>query len=128
MVMLLALALGLVVAGCGGGVNSASSTPAPTRTGPPPINVAETWPGQFCRATIGMTRQQMRALMGEPTKEYTAQNTPEGADPQMVWEAYGYHFTALFDADDKVSQLDIDDTDLSPEQKADLPCATTRTQ
>ena len=124
--MLMALALGLVAAGCGTG-GSPTSTPAPDHAGPPPINVAETWPDQFCRATIGMTREQMRGLMGEPTEEYTQQNTPEGSDPQMVWDAYEYHFTAFFNADDNVRRLDIDDVDLSPEQKTALPCATTRT-
>ena len=119
--MLMALAVGLIVVGCGGG-DATTGTPSPA--GPPPINVAETWPQQFCRATIGMTRVQMRGLMGEPTQE----NTPEGSDPQMVWEAYGYHFTAFFGADEKVRRLDINDTDLSPEQKADLPCSATRTQ
>ena len=122
-VMLMAMAAGLAVAGCGGG-SSASTTPTATRTGPPPISVAEGWPEKFCKATVGMTPQQMRGLMGEPTK----QNTPEGSDPQMVWEAYGYHFTALFDADDKVRELDINDSDLSPEQQSELPCATSRTQ
>jgi hypothetical protein len=127
MVMLMASALGLVAAGCGGGASQAG-TPAPDHAGPPPINVAETWPDQFCRATVGMTREQIRGLMGEPTEDYTRQNAPEGLDPQMVWDAYEYHFTAFFNADDKVRQLDIDDVELSPEQKAALHCATTRAQ
>jgi hypothetical protein len=49
----------------------------------------------------GMTRDELRAIMGEPTEEYSADDTPSGFDPQMTWEAFEYQFIAFFNADDK---------------------------
>jgi hypothetical protein len=113
-----------------GSGDSAGAGPDPgsgEASGLPSSAVAKAWPDKFCQAKIGMTRAQMRTLMGEPTQEFIADNTPAGFQPQMVWEAYEFHFTAFFDSSDKVRQLDINDIDLSAQQKAALRCDTTRT-
>jgi hypothetical protein len=84
------------------------------------------WPKRWCDVQVGMTRDQVRQIMGEPTEEYTAENTPSGFDPQMVWDAFEYHFTAFFNVDDRVRQLDVNEIDLNSEQKAAIDCEFTR--
>ena len=44
------------------------------------------WGEQFCRASIGATREEM----GDPSEDYTPENTPSESDPQMNWQAYHY--------------------------------------
>jgi hypothetical protein len=129
--------LTLGIAACGGGSSEKSAglaaptngvaSPTTSDEGLPSASMVKSWPSKWCEATIGMTRDQMRELMGEPTGEYTAANTPEGFDPQMSWDGYQWHFTAFFDVDDHVRQLDINDIDLSSAEKASLACETTRT-
>ena len=73
-----------------------------------------------------MTRAEALGIMGEPTEEYTPENMPSGFEPQMIWDAYEFHFTAFFDSSDRVSQLDVNDLDLSPQQKSEIECPFTR--
>jgi hypothetical protein len=44
----------------------------------------------------------------------------------MVWDAYEYHFTAFFNVEDRVRQLDVNDLDLTEDQKAEIACDFTR--
>jgi hypothetical protein len=114
---------GLALAGCGG----ASEGGGRGSTGLASPEVAKGWAAKFCQAQIGATRAEMRAVMGNPTEEYTADEVESGFEPQMSWDAYQFHYTAFFDADDHVRQLDINDIDLTDAEKAALPCDTTRT-
>lgn len=69
------------------------------------------WPAKFCSLKEGMTRDQVREVMGEPTSEYF------GADAnQDEWDGYHVSVTAFYDIDDRVQQLD-DSTGTS-----ELPC------
>lgn len=94
--------------------------------GLPSPSTVENWPSKWCQATPGMTRAALRALMGEPTSEHTPETTSEGFQPQMTWEAYEYHFTAFFGVDDRVRQLDVNDLDLSAQQREAIDCAFSR--
>ena len=114
----------IALTGCGG--QNGGGNPA-TSSGLPAAAVAKGWAAKFCQAQVGATRDQMRSLMGSPTEEYTAADVEPGFDPQMSWDAYQFHYTAFFDADDRVRQLDINDIDLTDAEKAALPCDTTRT-
>lgn len=69
-----------------------------------------------------MTRAQLRALMGAPTDNFG----PQTGNPQMSWSAFEYQFNAFFDVNDRVRQLDINDSELTSAEKAALTCATTR--
>ena len=112
------VACAIAFAGCGddGGAGDPQGGAAPEQA------QVRQWPAKWCQAEPGMTRQQMRDLMGEPTEEYTPENTPEGFDPQMIWEAFEYHFTAYFNVDDRVRQLDVNDLDLTAAQKSEIRC------
>lgn len=69
------------------------------------------WPAKFCSLKEGMTRDQVREIMGTPTSEYF------GADAnQDEWDGYHVSVTAFYDIDDRVQQLD-DSTGTS-----ELPC------
>jgi hypothetical protein len=101
------------------GSGSSSDASAPT------AERAKTWPVKWCEAQIGMTRAQMRALMGPPSDE--VQQNESSGDPQMSWDYAEYQFNAFMDVNDKVRQLDTNDIQLSPSEKAAIHCPTTRT-
>ena len=50
--------------------------------GLPKPEVAKSWPTKWCEASPGMTRDELRNIMGAPTEEYTAETTWEGVDPR----------------------------------------------
>jgi hypothetical protein len=87
------------------GVGGAGATPVPPE-------VVMTWPEKFCRATPGMTKDALFALMGAPTN-----SSPE----QASWQAYEVSITAFFKADGTVGQLQ-DSTG-----RSHLPCDSVRT-
>lgn len=95
------------------------STPTP---GPSKPEV-ESWPAKWCTVQIGMTRAQVKQIMGQPTSEFGA----DTSTPQASWSAYDYDFTAFFDINDNVKQLDVNDSGLTPAEKAGITCAFTRT-
>ena len=67
--------------------------------------------------------------MGTPTSEITQQNLaqqPPGIEPQMSWEAYEYSFTAFFDVNDRVRELQVNDLYLSQAEKAGIHCPSIR--
>jgi len=94
--------------------------------GLPDQTIVKSWPVKWCEAEIGMTRDDLRKIMGEPTEEYTPESTPNGFQPQMVWDAFEYHFTAFFDVDDRVRQMDANDLDLTAGQKRAIRCGFSR--
>jgi hypothetical protein len=134
---LFACATALAVAGCGDSDNTASNATTPTESAPAEKVSIEaepadrdrvsTWPIAWCKAEVGMTRQEMADLMGPPVKAFTLDQAAEGGfDPQMTWTFAEWGFGAFFDSEDKVRQLDVYDTDLSAEKKAQIKCDFSR--
>src|SRR4051794_6661152 len=103
--------IALVAAGCGGTSGGNHGNGAASR---PTAEVAKTWPDKWCQADSGMSRKDMRTLMGPPSDEVTqAQASSNGGDPQMSWDYAEYQFNAFFDVNDRVRQLDVNDIDLT---------------
>jgi hypothetical protein len=96
-----------MIAGCSGGGSSGASPGA-----------GDSWLVKWCEAKPGITREQLVSIMGKP-----------GSEPpmQMSWTAHDSHYTAFFDADGTVKQLDF--TSYAPTaEKPTLSCAETRTR
>lgn len=119
------MAVGAVgLAGCGGQSNQegaqtelqqALSEAGVTTVRTVPKETVRAWPEKFCSLKLGMKREQVRQIMGEPTSSYSDSN-----NNQDQWEGYGVNLTAFYDIDDEVKQLD-DSTDT-----ANLPCEQNR--
>ena len=84
------------------------------------------WPKKFCQLRIGMTRRQVRSLMGRPTQEFLT-----GDLAQDEWHAYQFNITVFYQdraqvtdpLDQRARQLDPDSSgQLTPEDKALFPC------
>jgi outer membrane protein assembly factor BamE (lipoprotein component of BamABCDE complex) len=106
----------LAFAGCRAAHN-APATPVSAST--PAAKTVKAWPAEWCRqAAPGMTRSELERVMGKPTGRF--------AD-QYQWEAFGYAFTAFFDADGTARQLDWDAATLTGAQRARIHCPQTRT-
>lgn len=85
-----AVAALLALAACGGGSDGQDGVSAAR---------AATWPAKWCQAQPGMTREQIVAIMGEPTEQFPA---------SMKWLAFEYRYSAFFNADGTARQLDMD--------------------
>ncbi len=118
----------LVVLACAALSGCSSSTPTLTissvtpTVSAPTADTVKTWPVEWCKTQPGMSRDQMRALMGTPTSEYGAST----GNPQMSWSAFNYQFNAFFDVNDHVRQLDINTIALSATDSAAIACDVTR--
>lgn len=119
-----------VLVSCGGGTGSSSESAAVTEApeisantyplnefGQPdvPKDVVQTWPDKFCSLTIGMTRDEVLRVMGQPTSSFS-----DSSANQDEWDGYDVSVTAFYDINDKVQQLD-DSTGTSG-----LPCESPR--
>jgi len=82
-------------------------------------DVAEAWPAKWCQAQPGNTKEQLVALMGQPTGS---------SEEHMSWSAHQFQFNAFLDSGGKVRQLDINRHSLSEAEKAALPCSDVRTE
>ena len=80
---------------------------------------ADAWPGKWCQAQPGNTREEIIAIMGPPTGSSAT---------TMMWSAHQYQFNAFLDAGGKVQQLDINTHSLSPAEQAALKCEPIRTR
>jgi hypothetical protein len=100
---------------------SSIASSSPTPSGPTKAEVQQ-WPAKWCTLQIGMTRAQVKSVMGTPTGEFG----PDTSTPQASWSAYDYQFNAFFDITDHVKQLDINDYSMTASEKAQLGCATER--
>lgn len=102
-----AVAALLALAACGG--TDASS-------GPKAVTAAEaqTWPAKWCQTSPGMTRDQVVAIMGEPTERFTE---------SFKWLAFEFRYSAFFDSDGTARQLDMDSA-----LAGRSSCAVTRTR
>lgn len=63
-------------------------------------STARQWPTKFCSLDIGMTREQVREVMGEPTGWSRDQDLN-----QDRYEAWGYNLTVFYDIDDRTTQI-----------------------
>jgi hypothetical protein len=63
-------------------------------------STARQWPTKFCSLDIGMTREQVREVMGEPTGWSRDQDAN-----QDRYEAWGYNLTVFYDVDDRTTQI-----------------------
>jgi len=84
------------------------------------------WPERFCQLRTGMTRSEVRRIMGPPTAEFL-----DGSLAQDNWNAYQFSITVFFEDRAQVTdplrqkayQLGADTTgSLSDEDKALFPC------
>jgi len=62
--------------------------------------IARTWPEKFCRLVVNMTRDEVRAVMGIPTRSLRDQNFNQDS-----YEAWGYDLTIFYDIDDRAEQI-----------------------
>lgn len=75
----------------------------------------KSWLAKFCSLEPGMTRTEVREVMGEPTESFN-----DSTANQDSWSGYNVNVTAFYDIDDRVEQLD-DSTGTS-----NLPCPSGR--
>lgn len=88
----------------------------------PSPDVAKGWMTKWCEAKPGMTRAEMRAIMGPPQQEFDLAS----GTPQMSWVAYEFMFNAFMNSDDVVRQLDVNDFQLTEAEKSQIACDSTR--
>ena len=81
------------------------------------------WLANWCNVSPGMTVKEADALMGNHTGEFLGDDQP---NPQVEWSAGGFSFTAFLDTNEKIRQLDTNETNLGAEDKAKLKCESTR--
>ncbi len=62
--------------------------------------IARTWPEKFCRLAVNMTRDEVQAVMGTPTRSLRDQNFNQDS-----YEAWGYDLTIFYDIDDRAEQI-----------------------
>ena len=107
----------LVVVVCVGVLGGCSEGSRPTSS--IPKEVAGAWPAKWCEAQPGSTKEELVAIMGQPTS---------ASPKQMSWSAHQFQFNAFLDPNGKVEQLDINFHSLSDAEKAALQCGKVRTQ
>jgi outer membrane protein assembly factor BamE (lipoprotein component of BamABCDE complex) len=61
---------------------------------------AKAWAEKFCTLEIDMTREQVRAIMGEPTSIFE-----DSYANQDSYEAWGYSLTIFYDIDNLAQQI-----------------------
>jgi hypothetical protein len=101
--------------GCGGDDGSKSYPMNEFGMPDVPKEVVKTWPEKFCSVEIGMTKDEVRSIMGAPTQSYS-----DSSFNQDEWDGYSVGVTAFYDIDDRVEIL-ADSIGTSG-----LPCEATR--
>jgi hypothetical protein len=77
---------------------------------------ASGWPEKFCSLEIGMTRDEVQAVMGTPTATYRNQSAN-----QDQYEAWGWSLTIFYDINDRAEQLQSNDL-----FSGKIPCESVR--
>jgi hypothetical protein len=77
---------------------------------------ARGWPEKFCSLEIGMTRDEVQAVMGTPTAIYRNQSAN-----QDQYEAWGWMLTIFYDIDDRAEQIYSNDL-----ASGKVPCESVR--
>lgn len=75
--------------------------------------VARTWPEKFCSVKVNATRDEVQAIMGEPTLAFN-----DSTANQDQYEAWDYSLTVFYDIDDRAKQLQSN--------LDNIPCESTR--
>lgn len=99
---------GVFVMGCSG-----------KSAGPASPGAANSWATQWCHAQPGMSKDQLIAVMGPPT---------QASATTMTWTDDHYLFNAFLAEDGSVDQLDINQANLTPAEKAGLQCRAARSK
>ena len=94
-------------------LSNAGITTSPTA--PVSKDVARGWPAKFCSLTVGMTRDQIRAVMGKPSETYN-----DSSANQDQWKGWDLELTAFYNIDDVSTSLD------DSVNTANLPCGQSR--
>lgn len=82
------------------------------------------WVARWCRLSPDQTRDQVVALMGEPSGEYTV---ADGGEPQLWWAQDQYDFRVYLDpVDDSILELVGDYDALGADDRALLSCPELR--
>jgi hypothetical protein len=77
---------------------------------------ARPWPDKFCSLEIGMTRDEVQAIMGTPTS--TFRNWSANQDSYYGW---GWMLKIFYDVDDRAEQLQS-----NPFASGKVPCESVR--
>ncbi len=81
------------------------------------------WVDAWCDLDPDMSREEIVALMGAPSGEYTV---ADGGEPQLWWARDQYDFRVYLDVDGSVLELIGDYDALGADDKALLPCPELR--
>jgi hypothetical protein len=78
------------------------------------------WVAGWCELDLDMGREEVIAVMGEPSGEYTVEN---GGEPQLWWADRQYDFRVYLDASGTILDLvcDYDRLDRSDRRQLDCP-------
>lgn len=98
-------------------------TVSSTDSGPDAESGPARWVAAWCSLSPDQTRDEIVALMGEPSGEYTV---ADGGEPQLWWAQDQYDFRVYLDVDGSVLELVGDYDALSAEDRALLPCPELR--
>ncbi len=98
------------------------------RSGGVTPETADGWAASWCGLRVGMTRAEVRRVMGEPT------STHAGESSQDSWSAYQWSFTVFYrfrtdipdPADEPAYQLQASDISLMPADRRRISCPLTR--
>jgi hypothetical protein len=77
---------------------------------------ARAWPDKFCSLEIGMTRDEVQAVMGGPTSTFRDQYANQDS-----YSGWGWDLTIFYDVDDRVRQLQSEDF-----ASGKVPCESVR--
>ena len=77
----------------------------------------------WCGLVPDMSREEIVALMGQPSGEYTV---ADGGEPQLWWAQDQYDFRVYLDVDGSVLELVGDYDALGDDDRALLPCPELR--
>ena len=81
------------------------------------------WLGAWCALSPDQTREEIVALMGPPSGEYTVS---DGGEPQLWWAQNQYDFRVYLDVDGSVLELVGDYDALGADDRALLRCPELR--
>jgi hypothetical protein len=99
----------VVASGCSHGGGTSGSSQA-----------AATWPGKWCQAQPGITKDQLVGIMGTPTRASPA---------SMTWSDDHYQFNAFLEDDGTtIRQLDTNEYSYTAAEKASEPCKSIRSK
>ena len=73
---------------------------------------AKSWPEKFCSLEVNMTKDQVRAVMGEPTNFFN-----DSTANQDQYDGWGYDLVIFYDIDDLAQQMQSNSDNVPCETK-----------